>query len=154
MKTKSILAILPVLFMFFLSVNSKTTRLDTKAIKLAKTRAGLAALTKNLEYDFNKPSIRGAYYLNLNKLAQEIKDNNYAVSLSGHTDSIGKYKYNWVLSDKRAVSIKEYLVSKGVKADRIITTPFGSTVPIATNKTAAGRQKNRRVEVDVKEISK
>ncbi|UKT62407.1 OmpA family protein [Pedobacter mucosus] len=154
MKTKSIIAILPVLFLFFLSVNSKTISVDAKASKLLRTKAILAALTKNLEYDFNKPSIRGAYYTNLNKLADEVKENNYALSLSGHTDSIGRYKYNWVLSDKRANSIKEYLVSKGVKADRIVTTPFGSTVPIATNKTAAGRQKNRRVEIAIKEMSK
>lgn len=112
------------------------------------------ALTKNLEYDSGKPSIRQVYYSNLDKLAAAIKAEDYAVSLRGHADSVGTYKYNWVLSDHRAVSVKKYLVSKGVKEDRIVTTPFGSTIPIASNKTAAGRQKNRRVEVELKKISK
>ncbi len=154
MKTKSIIAILPVFILFFLSVHSKTISVDAKTSKFLKTKAVVAALTKNLEYDFNKPSIRGTYYSNLDKLAKEIKENDYAISLSGHTDAIGSYKYNWVLSDKRANSIKDYLISKGVKSERIVTTPFGSTVPIATNKTAAGRQKNRRVEIVIKEMAK
>jgi outer membrane protein OmpA-like peptidoglycan-associated protein len=124
---------------------AKGTSMNTNAIVLAD-------LTKNLEYDNAKPLIRKAYYSNLDKLAKAIKEDNYAVSLRGHADSVGKYKYNWMLSDDRAVSVKKYLVSKGVKEDRIVTTPFGSTVPIASNKTPEGRQKNRRVEIELKKI--
>ncbi|HEX8608889.1 MAG TPA: OmpA family protein, partial [Pedobacter sp.] len=109
---------------------------------------------KKLEYDFNKPSVRDAYFKKLDQLAEAVISEDYAVSLKGHADAIGAYKYNWVLSDKRAISVKDYLVSKGVKGDRIVTTPYGSTVPIATNKTAAGRQKNRRVEIELKKIGK
>lgn len=119
----------------------------------ASKAASLAALTKNLEYDTANPAIRDAYFKNLDELAKTIKDDNYAVSLRGHADSRGKYKYNWVLSDNRAISVKKYLVSKGVSENRIITTPYGSTVPVATNATAAGRQKNRRVEIELKKIA-
>ena len=154
MKTK-IIAMLAIVFLF-LSV--RATRGDESAkrskAKTSKTSAAvLAELTKNLEYDFAKQSVRDAYFKKLDLLAKAVIDDNYAVSLKGHADGIGPYKYNWVLSDKRAVSVKDYLVSKGVKESRIVTTPFGSTVPIASNKTASGRQKNRRVEIDLKKIT-
>lgn len=154
MRTKFTTSSLAVLFLF-LTVNVSNSSVLTKnPIAIASKKAlALAALTKNLEYDSAKPSIRNAYFTNLDQLAKAINEGNYAVSLRGHADSIGKYKYNWVLSDKRAISVKEYLISKGVKEDRIVTTPFGSTVPIASNKTAAGRQKNRRVEIELKKIS-
>jgi OOP family OmpA-OmpF porin len=113
----------------------------------------VAELTKNIEYDNAKSSVRRSYYSNLNRLAKLVVDDNYVVSLRGHADSIGKYKPNWVLSDYRAIAVKKYLVKKGVQEDRIITTPFGSTVPVASNKTVSGRQKNRRVEIELKEIS-
>ncbi|WP_316809995.1 OmpA family protein [Pedobacter heparinus] len=125
---------------------------DSKVPVISDRAKSLAALTRTLEYDFDRPAIRNNYYSNLDQLAKEIKSSNYAISLRGHADSIGKYKYNWVLSDKRAINVKKYLVSKGIKAERIITTPFGSTVPIASNKTEAGRQKNRRVEIELKAI--
>jgi outer membrane protein OmpA-like peptidoglycan-associated protein len=148
MKT-TIFTILAALLVFF---SVKASR-DDKGNKTASV-ISLADLTKNLEYDFDKPSVRDAYYKKLDQLAEAVINDNYAVSLKGHADGIGAYKYNWVLSDKRAISVKDYLVTKGVKSERIVTTPFGSTVPIATNKTAAGRQKNRRVEIELKKMGK
>jgi outer membrane protein OmpA-like peptidoglycan-associated protein len=148
MKT-TIFTILAALLVFF---SVKASR-DDKGNKTTSV-ISLADLTKNLEYDFNKPSVRDAYYKKLDQLAEAVINDNYAVSLKGHADGIGAYKYNWVLSDKRAISVKDYLVTKGVKSERIVTTPFGSTVPIATNKTAAGRQKNRRVEIELKKMGK
>jgi len=155
MKTKILFTSIAVLL--FLNVNAsngpfhdKDRRLSAKSKKVT----ALAALTKNLEYGSNAAAIRANYYANLDRLAEAIKQEDYAVSLRGHADSIGRYKYNWVLSDNRAISVKKYLVSKGVKEDRIVTTPFGSTIPIASNKTEAGRQKNRRVEIELKKISK
>jgi outer membrane protein OmpA-like peptidoglycan-associated protein len=148
MKT-TIFTILAALSVFF-SVKASRDHEGTKTTSVIS----LADLTKNLEYDFNKPSVRDAYYKKLDQLAEAVINDNYAVSLKGHADGIGAYKYNWVLSDKRAVSVKDYLVTKGVKSERIVTTPFGSTVPIATNKTAAGRQKNRRVEIELKKMDK
>ena len=131
--------------------STKKTARKTNAIDKS---ALIAEVTHNLEYDFAKASVRTAYYTNLNKLAKLIIDDDYVVSLRGHADSIGQFKPNWVLSEKRAVEVKDYLVAKGVKKDRIVTVPFGSTIPIASNKTAEGRQKNRRVEIKLKEIAK
>jgi OOP family OmpA-OmpF porin len=67
----------------------------------------------------------------------------------GHTDSIGSDAYNQKLSVRRAESVKAYLVSKGVEPNRIYTEGKGEKQPVASNKTADGRQKNRRVEIEV-----
>ncbi len=124
--------------------------INLSGAKEKKARLKIAAdkeVIRKLEYDFAKASLRENYFSNLDQLAQFIKDENFAVSLRGHADSIGQFKANWILSDKRALEVKNYLIERGVKDSRIITTPFGSTKPIATNKTAQGRQKNRRVEI-------
>ena len=70
------------------------------------------------------------------------------ITLTGHTDSIGTDAYNNKLGLRRAEAVKEYLVSHDVPADRIKTESKGKTQPIATNKTAEGRAKNRRVDID------
>lgn len=118
---------------------------DTKIMK----RAAIAALIKNMEYDNDRSLVRSKYYANLDQLAAAVKSEDFTVSLKGHADSVGRYKYNWMLSDKRALIVKNYLVRKGVKADKIVTTPYGSTIPVASNKTEEGRQRNRRVEITV-----
>jgi outer membrane protein OmpA-like peptidoglycan-associated protein len=77
------------------------------------------------------------------------KNTGVKVSIEGHTDNTGTDKVNQPLSEKRAAAAKAYLVSKGVSADRMVTSGFGSSQPVADNKTAAGRQKNRRVEMKI-----
>ena len=67
----------------------------------------------------------------------------------GHTDSVGSDAYNQKLSIRRAEAVKGYLVSKGVEANRVYTEGKGEKQPVADNKTAAGRAKNRRVEIEV-----
>ncbi|HJV61171.1 MAG TPA: OmpA family protein, partial [Albitalea sp.] len=67
----------------------------------------------------------------------------------GHTDSVGKDAYNQKLSVKRADAVKGYLTSKGVEQNRVYTEGKGSKQAVADNKTAEGRAKNRRVEIEV-----
>jgi OmpA-OmpF porin, OOP family len=76
------------------------------------------------------------------------------VIATGHTDSIGTDRYNQRLSERRANAVKEYLVSKGIPASKITTIGKGETQPVATNKTAEGRQKNRRVDIEFKGVKK
>jgi len=73
------------------------------------------------------------------------------ITIDGYTDNTGTDKINNPLSVRRAEATKAYLVSKGIAADRMTTAGFGSKDPIADNKTAAGRKKNRRIEIKIKE---
>lgn len=74
---------------------------------------------------------------------------NSNIQVDGHTDATGTAEYNKWLSDKRANSVKEFLVNSGISASRISTAGFGLEKPIATNKTKEGRQQNRRVEITI-----
>lgn len=71
------------------------------------------------------------------------------LSVDGFTDNVGKDELNQKLSENRANAVKQYFVSKGVSGDRITSEGHGENSPIADNKTAAGRQKNRRVELNL-----
>jgi choice-of-anchor C domain-containing protein len=71
------------------------------------------------------------------------------LAIEGHTDSVGSAQSNRRLSENRANAVRQWLVAKGIPASRITTQGFGSSAPVATNDTADGRQKNRRVEVRV-----
>ncbi|MCI0655185.1 MAG: OmpA family protein [Methylococcaceae bacterium] len=71
------------------------------------------------------------------------------VEIAGYTDSVGSYDYNLGLSQKRAQSVLEYLVSLGVPADKLSSKGFGPDDPIASNDTDAGRAQNRRVELHI-----
>ncbi|KQM73040.1 flagellar motor protein MotB [Pedobacter sp. Leaf216] len=100
----------------------------------------------NLEFDLGKSTIRSKSYTTLNRVAALLIEKNFSLKLAGHTDNTGSRELNLRLSKERAESIKTYLVSQGVNASRVETTGYGPDQPISTNKTAAGRQENRRVE--------
>ncbi len=87
----------------------------------------------------------------LDEVANLLKsDESLMIDIDGHTDSQGTEEKNQTLSDNRAASVKTYLVSKGISEDRLKSTGYGSTKPVADNKTAAGRAKNRRTELGVR----
>ena len=71
------------------------------------------------------------------------------VRIEGHTDNTGAADFNTKLSQGRAKAVRDYLVKKGVAADRLEAKGFGPTQPIGDNKTAAGREANRRVEFEI-----
>ena len=80
-----------------------------------------------------------------------MKDNpEMKLDIDGHTDDVGTDETNQKLSDNRAASVRTYMVSKGIDESRITSAGHGETQPIADNKTAAGRQKNRRVEMKMR----
>ena len=74
----------------------------------------------------------------------------YKVAVDGHTDNTGKEDKNQILSENRAAAVKAYLVGKGIAESRLTSTGYGQGTPVADNKTAAGRAKNRRVEMTLK----
>jgi len=89
-------------------------------------------------------------YKSLNEVADILKgDDLLKIQIDGHTDSQGDDAKNQILSQNRAKAVRDYLVSKGVPEARTNFTGYGETKPVADNKTAAGRAKNRRVEMTV-----
>jgi outer membrane protein OmpA-like peptidoglycan-associated protein len=100
-----------------------------------------------VRFDTNKAVLTAQAKSNLDKLVpvfREYADTN--IEIFGYTDSTGSPEYNLTLSEQRAASVKNYLISKGLVSSRFKTTGLGIADPIATNDTAAGRSQNRRVE--------
>ena len=101
-------------------------------------------------FDFNKSVIKPEGKAKLDDLVGKIKGINLEVIIAvGHTDAVGGDAYNQKLSVKRSESVKAYLVSKGIEKNRVYTEGKGEKQPVADNKTAEGRAKNRRVEIEV-----
>ena len=105
---------------------------------------------RGVHFDFNKYQLRKD---GMTILAEDVellkKDKKLVVSIEGHTDSIGSDEYNQVLSVRRATTVFNYLIDKGVAADRMQILGFGEKNPIASNSTATGREQNRRVELKI-----
>ncbi|NOQ16385.1 MAG: OmpA family protein [Methyloprofundus sp.] len=99
-----------------------------------------------LEFDFNKANIRKDSEGLLDASAKILKDNPYLnIQIEGHTDNRGSDNYNLLLSDRRAASVRKYLIKKGIKATRLSSIGMGESTPITSNDTDKGRQLNRRV---------
>ena len=101
-------------------------------------------------FDFNKSVIKPEGKAKLDDLVSKIKGINLEVIIAvGHTDSVGSDAYNQKLSVRRSEAVKAYLVSAGIEKNRVYTEGKGEKQPVADNKTAEGRAKNRRVEIEV-----
>lgn len=97
-------------------------------------------------FETNSAKLKPESAQTLDKVAASLKDfPNVKIEVAGHTDSVGSDAYNLKLSDARAKSVMDYLISKGVDRAMLISKGYGESEPIADNKTAAGRAKNRRV---------
>jgi OmpA-OmpF porin, OOP family len=101
-------------------------------------------------FDFDKAVLKPEGKAKLDDLTDKVKSINLEVIIAvGHTDSVGSDAYNQKLSIRRAEAVKAYLVSKGIEKNRVYTEGKGEKQPVADNKTAEGRAKNRRVEIEV-----
>jgi OOP family OmpA-OmpF porin len=119
---------------------------DVKVYVTEEDKKIVNEAVRNLEFDFNKTTIRPHSYASLDRLAQLLIDKHFNLKLAGYTDNIGSVAFNLKLSNGRAEAVKDYLVGKNADASRIQAEGYGKAHPIATNKTAKGRQLNRRVE--------
>lgn len=97
-------------------------------------------------FDFDKYDIRQDMEDNIGKNAEALKSTGAKVVLEGHTDSYGSDAYNFALGTKRANSVKQALITRGVNASQLQTVSYGESKPICTSTTADCRQENRRVE--------
>jgi OmpA-OmpF porin, OOP family len=106
---------------------------------------------KNIFFATGSAKLLAKSYKSLKEVAQILKDSStYKIDIDGYTDITGSADKNQVLSENRANSVKQYLISNGVDESRITATGHGINDPVADNKTAAGRAKNRRVEMKLR----
>jgi outer membrane protein OmpA-like peptidoglycan-associated protein len=104
-----------------------------------------------IQFETGKATIKKTSNPILNEIVKVMDDNpSYLLTISGHTDNVGKPESNQILSENRAKAVKDYLIEHGIKAERLTALGFGDTQPVATNKTTAGRAQNRRVDLEVK----
>jgi len=107
----------------------------------------------NVYFDFDSDIIRPESFPELDKLSEMLLDNpNLHMTIDGHTCSMGTDIYNLDLSNRRAGSIVDYFLTKGVLASHLTFNGYGESLPIASNDDEAGRELNRRVEFELKEI--
>ena len=105
---------------------------------------------QDVYFNTDKATLRESSYDALNDLLSAMQTNKaMRVEIAGHTDNRASAEYNKDLSQRRAESVKAYLVENGIAKDRIRAKGYGESEPVASNDTEEGRQKNRRVEVRV-----
>lgn len=107
------------------------------------------SISSDLLFPTNSSYLSEKAKTEVSKLALILKENNNKIKVDGYTDATGTVEYNQWLSDKRAASVKKFLVDSGVQESRITAKGFGQSNPVGDNKTPEGRQKNRRVEVTI-----
>lgn len=121
----------------------------TATVAPVKPVSSKVTLNADALFDFDKSVLKPAAKASLDSLVGQVKNLTLEVIIAvGHTDSIGTDAYNQKLSVRRAQSVKKYLVSKGIEANRVYVEGKGESQPVADNKTKEGRAKNRRVEIE------
>lgn len=116
----------------------------------AKTADGCPPplVLEGVEFDYDKATLRPEASAILDKTAASLEHwANASIEVAGHTDDRGSDEYNMKLSEQRAEAVRNYLISKGISADRLTAKGYGETKPVADNATEEGRFKNRRVEL-------
>jgi outer membrane protein OmpA-like peptidoglycan-associated protein len=131
---------------------ARRLRIQNELARIASTRSEqrgiIVTLSGGILFDTGKTSLKPGAKATLTRIARQLQtDPSLKIAVEGHTDNVGTAAKNQALSEKRANAVRDYLVSAGIASDHITATGRGREAPIATNKTAAGRQQNRRVEL-------
>ena len=114
---------------------------------LKSIEEGTAIVLKNIFFEYNKTALLPASFSELDKVVEFIKETGIQlIEIGGHTDSDGSDNYNKTLSQGRAKSVVDYLISRGIEPIRLRAMGYGKSKPIDTNLTAEGKGVNRRVE--------
>ncbi len=119
-------------------------------IPLKPIKANATIVLNNIFFDVNSFEIRPESTVELDQIVALMKDNpSLRIQINGHTDNVGKPQDNLLLSRNRSKAVVNYLISKGIEANRLASQGYGETQPLADNNTAEGRAKNRRTEMKV-----
>ncbi|MBN4065706.1 PorP/SprF family type IX secretion system membrane protein [Candidatus Amoebophilus asiaticus] len=144
-----------------LQVKSEGIRTDTVTIEKVRIEKQILVIPpqeqkilnkvfKNLAFEYNKAVIKPVSFGYLDELYEMLKNKpDYKLHIAGHTDNEGSEYDNFVLGQQRGDAVKEYLIKKGIDADRITAISFGEKMPIADNSTKRGKSMNRRVEFTI-----
>lgn len=124
---------------------------DLKTIKkdlyLTPIRKGVNIRLNNIFFEYDKADLKQTSFVELDRLVRLLKDNpSWSIEIGGHTDDSGSDSYNKTLSQKRASSVRDYLISKGISSNRLMAKGYGEEQPIDDNTTESGKAQNRRVE--------
>jgi outer membrane protein OmpA-like peptidoglycan-associated protein len=133
-----------------LAARAETDDLQRQIAELnaRETDRGLVVTLGDLLFETGKSDLKGGAAGNLGKLAVFLNEYpDRSVLIEGHTDDVGSDESNFNLSQRRANSVKSYLVGQGIESSRLSTSGLGEGSPVAGNDTSTGRQQNRRVEV-------
>lgn len=123
----------------------------TMNFELEKAEKGSSVVLKNIFFDTDKYDLKEKSITELQKIIRFLNENpSVRVEIAGHTDNVGTPTYNQQLSEKRALSVYNYLINNGVNKDRLSWKGYGQSNPRASNETEAGRQENRRIEFRIK----
>ncbi|WP_161889272.1 OmpA family protein [Pontibacter russatus] len=121
--------------------------------QLTEMEQGKVIELRNVLFETASSKIAKSSFSELNLLTKYLQDNpSVEIEIAGHTDSVGDESYNLRLSQDRADAIGKYLIDKGTEAKRLTMKGYGKEVPVASNETMEGRQKNRRVEFRITKL--
>ncbi|MCU7922858.1 MAG: OmpA family protein [Candidatus Thiodiazotropha sp. (ex Dulcina madagascariensis)] len=131
---------------------AEALRRELEALQATKTERGMVMTLGDVLFSTGKTALLPGAMSTIGKLADFLAEYpEKTVLVEGHTDNVGSDAYNQDLSERRALSVKEALIQAGVDGSRIDTTGLGETQPITDNSTDAGRLKNRRVEIVIRD---
>jgi outer membrane protein OmpA-like peptidoglycan-associated protein len=137
--------------------NEAELRAQLQGTGVSVTRVGnqiVLNMPSDITFNVDQDAVKSNFYPVLNSVALVLKKyKSTLVDIYGHTDSTGSAQHNFDLSQRRAMAVANYLASQGVDSRRFAVTGFGATRPIATNATAEGREKNRRVEIQLSPLT-
>lgn len=121
-----------------------------RELQAQQTERGMVLTLGDVLFDTGKATLKPGAYSNIDRLAQVLRESpKRKVMIEGHTDSTGSEENNIMLSQQRALSVQAALMERGVSGGQIATVGKGESVPVASNDNAAGRQRNRRVDLIV-----
>lgn len=133
-----------------LAAEAQTKKLEAQIAELQATKSerGLVITLGDVLFDTNKSELRSGARSTIDKLAAFLAEYpTRNVQIEGFTDSTGAVEYNQRLSERRAEAVRNVLAAQGIESRRLMTRGYGVEYPVASNETAEGRQRNRRVEV-------
>jgi outer membrane protein OmpA-like peptidoglycan-associated protein len=138
---------------YYMDKQEAELRAELQGTGVSVTRIGdniTLNMPGNVTFATNSSDLRPAFFEVLNSVGKVMKEfDQTVVEVAGHTDSTGSEAYNQSLSERRASSVAQYLVARGISEQRLITVGMGELRPVADNGTEGGRQLNRRVEITV-----